>query len=325
MRSVGERVLQLERTVADLQTELNASRQRLVSQAAQPQVRIATIATAPTSGSDKAFGVVFNDGTFDTVPGPGSVSYTARQSAYRHVAYNLGDKQPAMGDKVLAFLSNGRWWFAVHEGSSTPVFSEPAINIFGNARVYYVTGPNAGNLVSSSGVLMWYGESIHQQHDLGAWQKQFGNDIGIVVGNAGGHSFTTTQVGTYRFTMSGKIERMYKESMSPVFPDPPRTYHFEIRCDESLSISSNFTATDAIISATLTTDANCSNTVNSNYEGETTPTLWHLSTVYGEYVAKTLLPNTAWRFRGTITYDTANEAIDFGVRFSPMLIVEKLD
>jgi len=329
MRSVGERVLQLERTVADLQTELNASRQRLVSQAAQPQVRIATIATAPTSGSDKAFGVVFNDGTFDTVPGPGSVSYAARQSTYKHVAYNLGDKQPAMGDKVLAFLSNGRWWFAVHEGSSTPVFSEPAINVFGYRELYYVSGPNAGQRVghvnTGTSLAMWYGESVHQQADM-SWEYQWGQDFGASAAAAGGYSLNLSQIGTYRVTVSGLLYRFYEFSMSPAFPDPPRTYFVEINFAASKSLSSQIDSQRLIVSSTMTTDEQCTTTPGSNFENEQLEVLSHNETVYGETIVKTLSTNTGLRFRGTIYYDSGNEAIEFGAWLTELLLtIEKLD
>lgn len=329
MRSVGERVLQLERTVADLQTELNASRQRLVSQAAQPQVRIATIATAPTSGSDKAFGVVFNDGTFDAVPGPGSVSYAARQSTYKHVAYNLGDKQPAMGDKVLAFLSNGRWWFAVHEGSSTPVFSEPAINIFGYRELYYVSGPNAGQRVghvnTGTSLAMWYGESVHQQGDM-SWEYQYGTDFGASAAAAGGYSVNLAEIGTYRFSMSGLLYRFYKFSMAPVFPDPPRTYFLEIELDPSKSVSNQIDGQRLIASSTLTTDEQCTTTPATNFENESLEVLSHNETVYGSTIVKTLSINTGFRFRGTIYYDSGDEGIDFGALLSALqLTIEKLD
>lgn len=219
MRDHGERLLQMERQLYDLQTEVNAARQRMVSQAATPQVRLGTIATAPTSGSDKIFGVVFLDGTFAETIGSGTATFTDRQNAYRHVAYNLGGTQPSIGDKVLCFWSGGRWWFEKGEGGSTP--SEPSVAsetmVLMAPRYWYTYGANAETEYTAS-------EGFH--YELGqkdqfylSWKYVFNQQDWFQVSTTQPWYFLINRGGLYAFRVTVMSRPFRVQTASPA-PDP---------------------------------------------------------------------------------------------------------
>ncbi len=221
----GERLLKLERQLYDLQTELNGTRQRMVSQAGAPPTRVAKIAAAAATTDQKVFSLIFQDGTFPDVIGPGDATWVDRQNAAKHVGFNLGNKQPGEGDRVVCWRIGGRWWFAVNEGGGTTTVEGAATNVFSRPKSRYVTGSNTGDQSNLSGDGTSTATTIVLEtlNDRGLleleWQQKLGPDIGVTVVAGGGYNLKFANAGTYLLTINAQVRRLRAWTGAPENPD----------------------------------------------------------------------------------------------------------